>query len=79
MDIGWTVYPQPHDGSEAVPLATFRRPAVGATPADFGLSTAEGRELLVALQHAIAQSQIHACDMSRRRCRHCGTYRQSKD
>ena len=43
MDMGWTVYLQPHDGSDAVPLSTFRRPVDGATAADLGLSTVEGR------------------------------------
>ena len=42
MNLGWTVYLEFHDGSEAVPLATFERPVHGAGAADFGLSTAEG-------------------------------------
>lgn len=79
MALGWTVYMQPHGGGDAVPLATFRRPVKGATAADFGLSIAEGRELLVALQRSIAQSQIHAYDSHRRRCRHCGAYGRIKD
>lgn len=79
MEMGWTVYLQSHDSTEAIPLATFKRPVDRAAAADFGLSTAEGRELLVALQNAVAQRQIHAYDVSRRRCRHCGAYRQIKD
>ena len=79
MNMNWTVYLQSHHGSEAVPLATFKRPVDAAAPADFGLSIAEGRELLVALQNAVAQRQIDAYDVSRRRCKHCGAYRQIKE
>ena len=79
MHLRWTVYVRQHGSEDAVQLATFRRPVDGATAADFGLSVAEGRQLLVALQRTVAQGQIYAYDKRRRRCRHCGSYRRIKD
>lgn len=75
----WTVSVQREGAVEGVPLATFTRPIDSATVADFGLSLEEGRHLLRVLQEAVAQSQIHAYDSARRRCRHCAAYRRIKD
>ncbi len=75
----WTVCLQGEGGVDGETLATFTRPLDGATVADFGLSLEEGRHLLKVLQRAVVQSQIHAYDDARRRCRHCGAYRRIKD
>jgi hypothetical protein len=60
-------------------VACFERPLDGAMPADFGLSLAEGQELLRQLQTLVTQDQIRAYDGSRRHCRRCGRYRRIKD
>ena len=72
MDMEWTIYVGRHDIEDAIALTTIRRTTRDATSADFGLSINEGRELLKALQHLVAQDQIEAYDGERRRCRHCG-------
>ena len=79
MELQWTIYLKRSGNAEAVQLATFDRPAIGATPADFGLSISEARQLLAALQQAVAQDQICAYDARRRCCRHCGRYRRIED
>ena len=80
MDLEWTVCVRRKESSDAVPLATFRRPnAASATASDFGLSIAEARQLLVELQRSVAQDQICAYDARRRCCRYCGAYRPIKD
>ena len=60
MEMRWTVYVQKHGSPDLVSLATFRRPLENATAGDFGLSIAEGRQLLVELQRSVAQDQIVA-------------------
>jgi len=75
----WTVSVQRSGDAHGVSLITFTRPVDGATVADFGLSLEEGRQLLAALQQAIAQNQIDAYDSANRRCRHCGSYRRIKE
>ena len=79
MDIRWTVWVQREGSGERVPLVRFRRPVDTATVSDFGLSIAEGRLLLRALQTTIAQDQVVEYDLQRRHCRHCGAYRRIKD
>jgi hypothetical protein len=79
MDLQWTIYLQKHDDGERLPIGSFRRKVDGAVAADFGLSLAEAREMLVALQHAVVHDQIVAFDAQRRHCRHCGRYRRIKD
>jgi hypothetical protein len=74
-----TVSARRHGEHVDVPLATFTRPVDAATVADLGLSIEEGRHLLGSQQQTIAQSQIHAYDSARRRCRHCRAYRRLKD
>lgn len=79
MEKRWTVYVQREGSAKRVPLVRFRRPVDTATVSDFGLSIAEGRLLLRALQTAVAQDQVVAYDLQRRHCRHCGAYRRIKD
>jgi hypothetical protein len=79
MDLQWTVSVQRRGAPDTVALGIFQRPVKGATAADFGLSIAEGRELLAALQQVVAQDQIRAYDADCRCCRHCGNYRHIKD
>jgi hypothetical protein len=74
MDLQWTVYVQRRGAHDVVPLGIFQRPVTDATVADFGLSIAEGRELLAALQQVVAQDQIRAYDAESRCCRRCGNY-----
>lgn len=79
MDILWTVFVRKNGTPGETALATFRRPVDEATVGDFGLSIAESRKLLIALQHQVAQDQIVAYDLHRRHCQHCGAYRRIKD
>ena len=79
MELRWKILLQRQGTDETVPVGSVSRPVNGATPADFGLSLAEGRQLLAALQQCVAQDQINAYDKLRRNCRECGSYRRVKD
>ncbi|MDZ5455658.1 hypothetical protein [Azohydromonas lata] len=56
MEHQWTVLVQQQGGTacEPVVVGTFRRRVDGATPADFGLSLAEGQALVQSVQHQVA-------------------------
>jgi len=79
MELRWKILLQRQGTDEPVSICSFKRPVNGATPADFGLSFAEGRQLLAALQQLVTQEQINAYDKLRRNCRECGGYRRIKD
>jgi hypothetical protein len=81
MELQWTVFVQQQGGTACEPVAvgTFKRRVDGATPADFGLSLAEGRALVQGVQLQVVQGQINAYDARRRCCPHCGRYRRIKD
>ncbi|SEK13178.1 hypothetical protein SAMN05192539_106421 [Paraburkholderia diazotrophica] len=79
MELHWKIYLERQGTGERVTVCAVRRRVEGATIADFGLSLAEGRQLLAALQQRVAQDQIRAYDALRRPCRHCGRYRRIKD
>jgi hypothetical protein len=48
------------------------------TPETFGLSLAEGKVVLQALQEVVVEWQMHAYLQQQRACPHCGTPRRSK-
>jgi hypothetical protein len=48
------------------------------TPETFGLSLAEGKVVLQALQEVVVEWQMHAYLLQQRACPHCGKARQSK-
>jgi hypothetical protein len=79
MELHWKICLERQETGERVTVGAARRPVEGAAIADFGLSLAEGRQLLTALQQLVAQDQIRAYDVLRRTCRHCGRYRRIKD
>jgi hypothetical protein len=79
MELRWKILLQRQGMDETVSVGSIKRQVNGATPADFGLSLAEGRQLLAALQQLVAQDQINAYDKLRRNCRECGCYRRIKD
>ncbi|MCC8396876.1 hypothetical protein LJ656_30300 [Paraburkholderia sp. MMS20-SJTR3] len=79
MELRWKIFVQRQGTDEPASICSFNRPVNGATPADFGLSLTEGRQLLEALQQLVAQDQINAYDKLRRNCRECGGYRRIKD
>jgi len=79
MKLGWNILLQRQGTSDTIAVCTVQRPLIDATPADFGLSLAEGRQILAALQQLVAQDQINAYDRLRRNCRECGSYRRIKD
>jgi hypothetical protein len=69
MELRWMILLQRKGTDQPVLIGSFERPVNGATPADFGLSFAEGRQLLAALQQLVTQGQINAYDKLRRNCR----------
>ncbi|WP_028215029.1 ISKra4 family transposase [Paraburkholderia mimosarum] len=79
MKLGWNILLQRQGTSDTIAVCTVQRPLIDATPADFGLSLVEGRQILAALQQLVAQDQINAYDRLRRNCRECGSYRRIKD
>src|SRR5437588_12550237 len=48
------------------------------TPETFGLSLAEGKTVLQALQEVVVEWQMHTYLQQQRACPHCGTSRRSK-
>ena len=48
------------------------------TPETFGLSLAEGKAMLQALQEVVVEWQMHTYLQQQRPCPHCGKVRQSK-
>jgi hypothetical protein len=48
------------------------------TPETFGLSLAEGKTLLQALQEVVVEWQMHQYLQQQRACPHCGKLRRSK-
>jgi hypothetical protein len=79
MELHWKILLQRQGTDQPVPICSVKRPVNGATPADFGLSLAEARQLLATLQQLVTQDQINAYDKLRRNCRECGRYRRIKD
>lgn len=62
MDLQWTIFVQQVGTDDSIAVRTVERPFKGATVADFGLSTSEGRKLVANLRQTVAQSQIRAYD-----------------
>jgi len=75
----WNILLQRQGTSDTITVCTVQRPLIDATPADFGLSLVEGRQILAALEQLVAQDQINAYDRLRRNSRECGSYRRIKD
>ncbi len=48
------------------------------TPATFGVSLAEGKHILEAIQEVVVEWQMHAYLQQQRHCPHCGKVRHSK-
>jgi hypothetical protein len=68
MELRWMILLHRQGTDQPVSIGSFERPVIGATPADFGLSFAEGRQLLAALQQLVTQDRINAYDKLRRNC-----------
>jgi hypothetical protein len=65
------------DGQETIKeIACVERQDL--TPETFGLSLAEGKAVLQALQEVVVEWQMHAYLQQQRACPHCGKARRSK-
>lgn len=78
MDMQWTVYVQRHEAKVEFRRRHFDGRWMGPSQTLSSCRFREGRELLGTLRRTIAQDQIVACDVERRRCRHCGRCRRTK-
>ncbi|MEZ0606333.1 hypothetical protein ACAX43_30030 [Paraburkholderia sp. IW21] len=76
MELRWKILLQRPGTDETVPVCSVTPPSERRDPADFGLSLAEGRQLLATLQKLVTRDQINAYDKLRREC---GRYRRIKD
>lgn len=69
MELRWMILLQRQGTDQPVSVGSFEGPVNGATPADFGLSFAEGCQLLAASRQFVTQDQINAHDKLRWNCR----------
>jgi hypothetical protein len=53
MELRSKILLQRQGTDETVPICSVKHPVNGATPADFGMSLAEGRQLLATLQQLV--------------------------